>query len=90
MHGDRTKRYTVKPVVKSDTTVYDPPLKGLIIFFAAAADTLTIHDWEGNVKEIALPDVSIGGRYPWELPLLIRKVMATGTTIENTEMMGIH
>lgn len=80
-------------VTQSDTTEFGKqPLKAIMILTADAssADTIKITDTAGNDVTITLPLFVAGAAYPVVLPFGIRKVWATGTTLEDAEMLGIR
>jgi hypothetical protein len=86
-YGDRTRRYTIKPIVQSDTAEYSPPLKGIIIL---AAGDLKFDDVEGNTVTRTFVAAASGGAYPYTLELHIRRVYDTGTTLTDAQMIGLH
>jgi len=79
---------TVQAIAKSDTTIYDPPLRGLLITRADASDTLTFLRPDGTSVAIDFPALGAGTAYPFIFPCAIRKVMSTGTDFDNAELWG--
>ena len=80
-------------ITQSDTTEYTKrPLKAIIILTADAssADTIKITDVEGVAHTLTLPLFAAGAAYPITIPIAATKVWATGTTLEDAEMIGIR
>jgi hypothetical protein len=78
---------TVHPIVQSDSTVIDPPLKAIVIL---AAGDLSFVDSEDSTVTKTFPDAASGGAYPFVLPCRIRQVKDTGTTLTDAQMIGLH
>lgn len=73
------------PIVQSDTTTYNPPLRALQIFAAGNVEVVTP---QGQTILKAIPDAAAGGALPflWEIP--ISKVMETNTTVADAGLLG--
>lgn len=85
--------FTPVAIVQSDSTTFGTkPLKAIIILTADAAtpDTIKITDIEDNDITITLPVRAAGSAYPILLPVGARKVWATGTSLEDVEMLGLR
>ena len=89
----KNEKLTTVAIVQSDSTDYGRrPLKAIVILTADAAvpDTIKITDIEGTAITITLPLFAAGASYPITLPIGTRRVWATGTTLEDSEMLGLR
>lgn len=83
--------YSGQAIVQSDTTILNPPIKALIVWLAdAAGDTLKFDDIEGTTHTVVLPPRAAGAAYPICIPVAMRKIHATTTTLDDAEMFGIR
>lgn len=87
MTFEELTNWTLKPIVQSDTTVYNPPLKAIDIL---AAGDLAVIDSEGTAATITFPAVAAGGSYPHRWVCRVRQVLDTGTTLTDAQMVGLH
>lgn len=78
---------TTKPIVQSDTTVIDPPLKGIVLLEGGA---LKYRDTEGNEVTKTFPAIGAGGFYPFDFAMRIDMVFDTGTALTDAQMIGYH
>jgi hypothetical protein len=74
-------------VIKSDSTVYDPPLAGLIILPGAAGSELTI---ENEQKQNVIVVVRSPQTAPTYIQRPIRKVLATNSTMGDSNIFGVR
>lgn len=78
--------FTPIVIVQSDTTVYDPPLKAVLVTLNG---TLVVEDVRGVQHSFVLPDAATGGQYPCIIPGRFRRVMAA-TTIADANLHGLR
>jgi hypothetical protein len=81
------KNYNSVTIAQSDTTVYDPPLEGIVI---CAAGTLTYEDGNGThelVVPAAVAEETVTA-LPFIFPVRIRRVLEA-TTIGDADLMGL-
>lgn len=74
-------------IVQSDSTVYDPPLKFLVI---SGVGTVTFKNEKNVSIAFVAPAVADGGSYPFILPGRIRQVMDTGTSVTDANLTGLR
>jgi len=80
--------FNTVPVVQSDETVLDPPLKGIYVF---AEGDLKYRNGIGDEITLTLPaSADAGGSYPFFLFGRIDKVFDTGTTLTDAQMLGLR
>lgn len=73
-------------IVQSDTTIYNPPLKGILVTLEG---TLVAEDTSDVTHTFVLPAVAAGGRYPCFIPGRFRRVLAA-TTIADANLHGLR
>lgn len=73
-------------IVQSDTTIYDPPLKGVLVTLDG---TLVVEDTSGVTHSFVLPAAATGGRYPCIIPGRFRRVLAA-TTQADASLHGLR
>lgn len=87
--------YVPFAVTQSDSTVFNPPLKGLMVLSApaTATSTVAIKRPDGTTVSIklpsGLPSDNEGGSYPTILPFAIRQILDTGTTLPDASMLAL-
>lgn len=74
------------PIVQSDSTVIDPPLKFIVI---SEVGTLSFKNEKDVTIDFVVPAVAAGGALPFILPGRIRKVLAA-TTIADANLLGLR
>jgi hypothetical protein len=81
-----SRKTTRHAIVQSNTTVIDPPLRGLEIFVAG---TLTVREaGSKTVFELEYPDQAAGGSYPAILIMNIDQVRDSGTDMTDAQLLG--
>ena len=71
-----------KAVTKSDTVVYDPP--AMMIYHNGNSElTATVEHYDGSTSVIGIPRRTI-------IPGCFRRILATGTTGDNTYYLGFE
>lgn len=74
-------------VTKSDSTVYSPPLKCVMV---VEPGTLTLENNAGTAVVIEVAAIATGGVFPAYFPGLWRKVMSTGTDQNTANIFGLR
>ena len=74
-------------ITQSDTTVYDPPLYGVVVL---ATGNLSIVNEQGETITRTFPTAANGGGYPFTFVARIRQVLASTTTLTDAEMIGLR
>jgi hypothetical protein len=78
--------FTPVAIVQSDTTIYNPPLKAVLVTLNG---TLAVEDVTGVTHSFVLPDAATGGQYPCIIPGRFRRVLAA-TTIADANLHGLR
>jgi hypothetical protein len=73
-------------VVQSDTTIFDPPLYGIDVF---APGVVAIHSPIGTVITKTFPAAADGGWYPCRWVVQIRRILDTGTTVADANLVAL-
>lgn len=74
-------------VVQSDSTIYEPPLYGLIVW---APGDLSYKNERGSTITRTFPAVAAGGYYPVAFITKIRQVLDTSTTLTDAQILGLR
>lgn len=74
-------------ITESDSTIYDPPLKMLIILPDGTGGDVVIENEKGT--EITIP-VDATVTHPIYLPGRIQRVLATGTDMDDAYIFGVR
>lgn len=74
------------PIVQSDTTIFNPPLKAIVV---TAPGDLVIEGPDGVTVTVVCPAVASGGRYPTYVIGKVRRVLAA-TTIADANLSGLR
>lgn len=73
-------------IVQSDTTIYDPPLKGVLVTLDG---TLVVEDTSNVTHSFVIPAAAAGGRFPCFIPGRFRRVLAA-TTQADASLHGLR
>lgn len=76
--------FTPVAIVQSDTTVYDPPLKGVLVTLDG---TLVVEDVKSVTHSFVIPAAATGGRFPCFIAGRFRRVL-TATTQADANLHG--
>jgi hypothetical protein len=68
--------FTPVVIVQSDTTVYNPPLKGVLVTLDG---TLVVEDVNHVTHSFVIPAAATGGRFPCFIAGRFRRVLAATT-----------
>lgn len=72
--------------MQSDTTVFDPPLSGVLIF---TTGDLSFKNDQDTTLTFTFPAAANGGSYPYFFEAQITQILNTNTTIANGAMLAV-
>ena len=74
-------------VTASNSTVYNPPFKGLLLVPTGADKTVTIKNEKNASVLITIAAANVNAFF---VPGRVRQVMATGTDLPNANIIGVR